>query len=313
MEQTQGAPEVATKNPSLKSASLWGKTLAIFAAGTAAVLVVIAAFVMTAGGPQRPETFGADSPLTKQAEAVVDAVSHGTYKAELTFKGPERGIVGVLSGPVSAPALPKVVVWLVDGKYFVAGPLFDMKGNNLSRKALETLSPGPGGAKIAAQALRATGFTMGTAGPVVLSFEDPNCMYCHKLSEEAKPLLAAGKLRIKVVPVGFLKGEESVDRAAAVLQSSNPAQAWEKNMDTFDSAHELGGIAPVKPSVASSVALHANLDLLESTGKLATPTLLYCLKGDKEPQVFHGIEQGQLDRVSGRLVAIKADGSCSTE
>ncbi|MGC8478139.1 MAG: hypothetical protein ACP5NP_17450, partial [Acetobacteraceae bacterium] len=115
---------------------------------------------------------------------------------------------------------------------------------------------------------------------------------CHRLYERAVPLLAAGKLRLRVVMVGFLK-PTSFGRAAAILMAADPAAALAADERDFDVTHEEGGIAPataIPPAIHAAVA--ADTALLARTGEEATPTLLWRDRAGQWRLMHHGPPQG---------------------
>lgn len=248
------------------------------------------------------------------AASALDAVTHGTWTVSKTFAGPSANIQGLVTQQKGQAS--KAIVWFVDNKFLFAGTLYDSKGTDLTRKAAEQqglVAKAEPSKELAAQALRATGFTLGSAGVQILAFEDPNCLFCHKFSQASQPLIAQGKLQVRVIPVGFLKGPDSLGKAAAILQSSNPAAAWEANMQGFDEKKEEGAATPVAVQKGSDMQrkLDLNLALLEQSGQVATPTLVVCAKGQKVPTVFHGLPQGQLGAMVPTLTTIQPDGSCA--
>ncbi len=163
----------------------------------------------------------------------------------------------------------------------------------------------------AKRAMAATGFTLGRAGPLIVSFEDPNCMFCERLSRETAPLVQAGKLRVRVVPVAFLK-PDSLGRAAAILQARHPAAAWERNMAQFHHAQEEGGYPVASVTFTSDRALRANRALLEQgSGQLATPTLLICAKGSDTPVLRSGISSQALHSLLQGAGSVTPSGGCS--
>ncbi|WP_018912266.1 thioredoxin fold domain-containing protein [Thiomonas sp. FB-6] len=166
------------------------------------------------------------------------------------------------------------------------------------------------GAKLARQALQTKGFTVGTAGPLIVAFEDPNCRFCNQLSKESAPLIAAGKLRVHVVLVAFLK-PDSEGRAAGILQSADPAAAWEKNEAGFNELAEEGGYPVAQPSFETDRTLRTNLDNLKAGGQVATPTLLVCKKGQSTPSLLRGIDKGQLATVVAGAASVTAAGGCA--
>lgn len=173
----------------------------------------------------------------------------------------------------------KAIVWILDnGRAVAGGNVWDSQGHNLTRQMAVRmgLMPRPlAPAKLAAAVAQHDTFTIGKSGPELTVFLDPNCIFCHKLYQEAAPLVAQGKLRLRVVMVGFLK-PTSPGRAAAILMASDPAKALATDEHAFDTTKEEGGIAPatdIPAKVKSAVA--ANTELLAKSGEVATPTLLY--------------------------------------
>lgn len=165
-------------------------------------------------------------------------------------------------------------------------------------------------AKLARQALQTKGFTVGTAGPLIVAFEDPNCRFCNQLSKESAPLIAAGKLRVHVVLVAFLK-PDSEGRAAGILQAADPAAAWQKNEAAFNELAEEGGYPVAQPSFETDRTLRTNLDSLKASGQVATPTLLVCKKGQSTPSLLRGIDKGQLATVVAGAASVTAAGGCA--
>ena len=161
----------------------------------------------------------------------------------------------------------------------------------------------------AQRAMAATGFTLGKAGPLIVAFEDPNCSFCDHLTQEAAPLIAAGKLRMRIVPVAFLK-PDSEARAAAILQSADPAAAWEQNMRGFDHRKEEGAYPGAQPSFTSDRGLRANLALLQDLGNVATPTLLVCEKGASQPALMQGVPKGRLATLVSGAGSVTPSGDC---
>ncbi|WP_438266993.1 hypothetical protein [Igneacidithiobacillus copahuensis] len=71
---------------------------------------------------------------------------------------------------------------------------------------------------------RLTYIQEGTKGPVIYDFFDPNCPYCHGMYDEEQPLIRAGKLTVRYVPVAYLM-PSSAPEAAAILQSPHRLSA----------------------------------------------------------------------------------------
>jgi thiol:disulfide interchange protein DsbG len=166
------------------------------------------------------------------------------------------------------------------------------------------------GAALARGAMHAAGFTLGRAGPLIVAFEDPNCRFCHLFSTDTQALLAQGRLRIRVVPVAFLK-PDSKARAAAILQAPDPARAWQDNESGFDVGSEEGGYPPAAVKPATATALERNLRLLESSGEVLTPSLMICERGQAAPTLLRGVEHSRLLRLLPGAGSITPRGGCS--
>lgn len=242
--------------------------------------------------------------------SVIAAASHGNLHVLKTFKGPAANIQGlILQG-----GNRKMLAWGVDNQYVFAGTLYGANGQDLTVKALvdEGLMPRPAGPNIiSAQGMAAKGFIEGKAGPMVLSFEDPNCIFCHKFSTDTASLIAAGKLRVKVIPVGFLK-PDSMGKAVSIMQSSNPAAAWAANQAKFNVKTEEGAapVAKVDPNSPIVKELQANRTLLARTGTIATPTVVACEKGSSTPVIYHGLTPAQFSKLTTSATEMSSNGTC---
>lgn len=269
----------------------------------AAILTIVPACAAFAGGPSANEV---------AAAKLVQDISHGQLHLSSTFPGPVPDIVGVIA---QAKGGQKMLAWMVDGKFLATGQLVDASGSNLTDSAAQAqgLMPKPMAVGIFAQkTMRAASFTLGKSGPLVVAYEDPNCIYCHKLDVEAAPLIASGKLRLRVIPVAFLK-PTSAGRATAILQAKSPVQAWNLDQSRFDVSAEEGGMPPATQYQGSAAyrEIKANTSLLSASGQLATPTLLVCEKGKKTPQVLRGIGPGQISEIASSAVNITESGICA--
>ena len=221
------------------------------------------------------------------AASLLESVTHGEAKAEKVFPGP-GGLTGI---EVTLQGHPTVAFATADGRYLVAGPVLNKQGEDEAHTAMVKLGliPKPASAgALAAKAAGADSFVLGTGGPEITAFVDPNCIFCHKFYEEAKPLIEAGKLRVRYVVVAFLK-PSSMPKAAAILGAADPAAAMAKNEKGFDAVTEEGGIAPAQnPAAATLSAVENNTKLLSESGEMATPTLIYC-NSKGEPTLVHGL------------------------
>lgn len=184
-------------------------------------------------------------------------------------------MTGVVTG---GGGKPKEIVWLSpNGKLLFPGPAVTADGRNLSQEALAKLYMQP--SELADKLLASgNGFVVGTKGPILTAFMDPNCIWCHELYMNVMPMVNQGKLRVRFVMVAILK-ESSMPRAVAVLAAKDPAAALAKDEKAFDKAHEEGGIAPLSGDHAEAEAkVRAITDLMREAGPVSTPSLLFCNK-----------------------------------
>ena len=297
------------------SNSMFAKSVLSKYLAPAIAAVVVGCVAMSANNVHAAqENSATSSPATKSQALLVSDVSHNALTVDAQFKGPAPSLVGILAHDATGR---KVVVWVESGKYVVAGDVFDASGQSLTRKAEErfgivpkTFSP----SILAKEAMSATGFVIGHAGPLIVAFEDPNCSYCHKFSQDTQAMVEAGKLRIRVIPVAFVK-PDSAGKAQAIVQAASSAQSWIANEAKFDDLHEEGAIAPATvrdPKVMSE--LQSNNTLLAHSGQYGTPTLVFCAKGGNRysPVVSHGASPEVLRQLA-KVSTLEAGGVCAQQ
>lgn len=259
----------------------------------------------------QPVVAGASSPHATNYAALVTQLSHGSLKLLNTFPGPD-GLTGIMAEPADGNGR-KTLAWGLNGKLLIPGPVLDADGRNLTMQALRAqgLLPKPmATVKLAAAMLQAPGFVVGSKGPLIAVFLDPNCIFCHRFWQDAWPLAESGNLRFKVVPVGFLK-PDSLPKAATILMRKDRVRAWEKNESGFNAQEEEGGTVPAKTLDTKVVReIQANTRLLGESGEIATPTVAACLDHGKEPKVFHGLAPGMLKDLA-RGQSLQPDGLCT--
>lgn len=185
----------------------------------------------------------------------------------------------------------KAIVWIVGGQAVVVGDVWDAQGHDLTHAMAIRMGllPRPLAPAAVAQAVaHSKTFVLGSKGPEVTVFMDPNCIFCHRLYEQAVPLLAQGRLRLRVVLVGFLK-PSSLGRAAAILMAPDPQRALASDEQGFNVTTEEGGIAPPSNIPARMrAAVDANTKLLAASGAVATPTLLFRNQAGDWQIMHHG-------------------------
>ncbi|WP_414040775.1 thioredoxin fold domain-containing protein [Acidithiobacillus sp. M4-SHS-6] len=228
----------------------------------------------------------------KPAEHLVEQNFHGQVHVSKVFPGPVQNLTGIV---VETDQHQQGILWMLADKYLLLGPVINDRQQNITAHYADKYLPHPPkvpAEKIAPAALTAPGFTIGHAGPLMVVFMDPNCIFCHLLWEALQQPVDEGKVRVKVVPVGFLK-PSSPAKAATILAAKNPAEAWANNEKGFNMRTEEGSTQVLRQiPEKDKAAVKINTQLLHKTGETATPTLLYCIKTPKglEMQMKHGID-----------------------
>lgn len=235
----------------------------------------------------------ASPPTLKSLTGQIRAASHGALTAVRILQAPKGAALPAGVVPVEVNASGKrALVWVVHEKgrsAFFPGSAFNATGVNLGiplmRNVLstgaqvqstDTQSPFLKAVDLAPGFIwAAPGHTHDNANAVL--FMDPNCIFCHKEFEQMKPLVDAGKLVVKVVPVAFLKAS-SMGKAEAVLEGGMSAYLQDEN--GFDDSTEEGGIAPLTSAGVGDAGvgqrIQSNTQLLSNLegGRIATPFML---------------------------------------
>lgn len=210
-----------------------------------------------------------------------------------TFEAPS-GLTGYAA---TFQGRPMAIYLTEDGKHAVLGTLIDGQGQDLSASPLERIVSGPQN-KDAWNKLESSSWVRDgsdDADVIVYEFTDPNCPYCHKFWQTARPWVEAGKVQIRHVMVGILK-EDSMGKAATILASDDPAETFAR------AERNYGGdglqVADDIPREARKQVAENNT-LMESLGYYATPTILYRTDGD-EVAVKQGLPQGdEIEQILG--------------
>lgn len=223
-----------------------------------------------------PESSGAVAAPTASTAAALPGTLATLVKlhkvsVEKTFATKAPGITGYL-----VKQNGQYTVLYGSGGYLLAGALIAPDGRNLTADYKAQYAPQPDYTGLVKK-IKAdpSVFTVGHGGPILYAFEDPNCIFCHKLDEQTAPLIKAGKLRIKEVLVAFLKAD-SAGRAAAILGAKDRAKAMAENEAKYDASQEEGGYPAITnpgPNVMNTLKRH--MKWMEQAGSSGTPTLIY--------------------------------------
>lgn len=122
---------------------------------------------------------------------------------------------------------PNTVFISNDQKYYIVGALYNAKGENLTVEAMNTHVKNVVLDEVWKALEQSTWIQDGekTAPRIVYVFSDPNCPYCHKLWQEARPWVKAGKIQLRHIQVGVIR-EESRAQVATLLMSEDPVAVF---------------------------------------------------------------------------------------
>jgi thiol:disulfide interchange protein DsbG len=238
-------------------------------------MLAIALFLLIASSQAQ----SADRPASVQA-----LEGQGlTVVQEFAVGGGMRGFAGVADGH------PIAIYVTADGKAIV-GTRLDEKGAPLDEATLQNLVAKPMAQQAWTQLESATWVLDGKAQAprIVYTFSDPNCPYCHRFWEAARPWVDSGKVQLRHVLVGIIR-EDSPAKVAAILTASDRSAALLEN----ERNHAQGGIAPAQevPGKVREI-LEANQRLMLAQGFRGTPGIVY-LDADGTLQKINGMPQGE--------------------
>lgn len=268
-------------------------------------LLCLTTAALLAGGVV-PRTASADALAPDAATKIIARALHayGNFQVLHTAPGPD----GLTAALVSS-GKQEAIVWIAgNGAAVLLGRAVGPDGQDLSHQAAVAMGIAPktlAASEVAAEVAKRQTILVGSKGPELTAFMDPNCIWCHKLYKDAEPLIKAGKLRLRVLLVGIIKAS-SPAKAAAILAAKDPAAALAEDEQKFDTANESGGIAPAKhvpPAIAS--AIDANGKLLAETGEPVTPTLLFKNHAG-DWKILRGLPQGGISVVLADMTGAAA-------
>lgn len=168
---------------------------------------------------------------------------------------------------------PLAIYLTADGKQAIVGSMIDAQGANLSQEPLNRLVSKPMSVKIWKQLENSTWVADGSknAPRIIYTFTDPNCPYCNKFWNDARPWVTAGKVQLRHVIVAILTNT-SAGKAAALLSAKDPQAA----LTQHEQQHASGGLKPLgQVSATVRAQLDANQKLMQQLGSSATPTIFY--------------------------------------
>lgn len=205
----------------------------------------------------------------KEKPMVIEAIESQGLEIMDQFAAPSglRGYAGV------AGQQPVAVYVTEDGQHAIVGTLIDAQGKDLSTETLQRLVAAPMSERTWAQ-LEASHWVAdgkNDAPRVVYTFSDPNCPYCNRFWQAARPWVDAGEVQLRHIIVGVIR-PDSANKAASIMSAASPSEALVRNERNFSK----GGIAAAAQVPAEiSSKLEANGKLMTALGFRGTPGILF--------------------------------------
>ena len=229
-----------------------------------------------------------ESPLPKTITVLVDQgfTFHGIFEAPDDLQG----------YALSYDNEPMAAYISSSSDYAVIGTLIDPQGNAVMESQLQALVLDPM-LEATWSAFENTRFISegnDDASHIVYTLTDPNCPYCNALWKNSRPLIEQGVLQLRHVLVGVLS-EDSLRKAAAILEADNPASA----LETHELEFRNGGIKPVEPSEESQALLRKHAQIMREAGATGTPTSYYRDEAGKVQRINGAVSTDQLREILG--------------
>ena len=165
-----------------------------------------------------------------------------------------------------------VAVYVTESGDAIVGTRVSASGDERDAAQLQTLVSGPMGERMWEQLESADWVRDGQQGApkVVYTFSDPNCPFCNRFWQAARPWIDAGKVELRHVMVGVIR-QDSAGKVAAILTAPDPSAKLAENERSFGQ----GGVAPVEVPPGIRSQLDANEALMVELGFGGTPAIVY--------------------------------------
>lgn len=168
---------------------------------------------------------------------------------------------------------PLAIYLTPDGENVIIGTMMDDEGKDVTQTALAEATLGPWTAATWDTLSKSHWVADGSddASHIIYMFTDPNCPFCHKFWEQARPWIKGGNVQIRHILVGMLT-QSSPGKAAAILHADDPAQA----LHAHESAGPDDGIEPLS-DIPEEITdkLEQNAELMTLMQIQGTPGIFY--------------------------------------
>ena len=229
------------------------------------------------------------------AVSAIDKITQNQYKIIDQFK--EKNYTGYVTESKQGG---EPVIFYADNtnRALFYGTLFNEKGDNLTQQYIDQNIKPAQAKKILDNIGETTSFLIGQqdASHQIYFIGEPNCSMCHKFYLMLKPYIDSGKLSVRWIMTAFLR-QDSMGKAAAILQSENPAEMLNIDESKFDTKTEEGSIKPLdddKISEKTSAALKANLAFMSKHNIRGTPTIFY-RDSNGQPMIIDGVPDEKIE------------------
>lgn len=160
-----------------------------------------------------------------------------------------------------------------DQKYYIKGEMYDAQGNNLSNALIEQHMKKAVLDDVWKTLESSTWIQDGqkNAPRIIYVFSDPNCPYCYKFWQAARPWVKEGKVQLRHIQVGVIR-DESRAQAAALLMSKNP-EAEFLELNANKGKKSLKKVEKIPADIAKKIDF--NESLMSKYGFFSTPSMVW--------------------------------------
>lgn len=168
---------------------------------------------------------------------------------------------------------PATVFIANDQKTYIVGDLYNAKGDNLSKTALDKHVKQSVLDEVWAGLEKSAWIQDGDvkAPRIIYVFSDPNCPYCQTFWEKARPAVKAGKVQLRHIQVAVIR-PESKGQAATILGASNPEKVFEE-YNLAKGKKKLKTMDPIPAAIEKK--LDHNQELMTKYQFYATPSMIW--------------------------------------
>ncbi|NBX66770.1 MAG: hypothetical protein EBQ96_07230 [Proteobacteria bacterium] len=190
---------------------------------------------------------------------------------DISKKQTIAGIVAPNAAPLAQPALPQPET-----------AAKDQAAQPQQQAQQQAAAPAKSGAgeMLFSELETASSMLLGDASkPTFHAFIDPNCSHCRQFLREMEPMVTAGKLAIRIIPVGY--DDRSMSQGAYALAISDGAKRFVDLAKGNDQALE-------PPAGIMTETISNNRKIMTNWRFDATPIIVYRAFGTGEVKIIRG-------------------------